>query len=311
MYYENEIKQKNLVFLPDGSGKIYRTGTMLLLITSDDTADMLTWKLRDLILSHPDFNQSLTQNNLTRSLNWIYENIIDKSKPVVSELLCGSFDHIASILSKQITPGYSYTSVGVFLKTCYELYINELLDFFNTFIAIAAETSGIATVEQKQLLAEFSKRAETMYSTYTRELYKQGEDVDVPLVEAHIITTFDELLIYEYCRIRKENVTVRFCSNCGKPYFPQKSYSIYCPDPAPQNPDKTCREIGPQIRRQEKRKSDPNEHEHHNTTCRLYNEIRRMKEYGIEEDEASEKSFRAQLRRENERYKEAKDINKE
>ena len=111
--------------------------------------------------------------------------------------------------------------------------------------------------------------------------------------------------------MKKENVMIRFCANCGKLYCPSKNNSIYCPDPAPQNPNKTCREIGPQIRRKEKRILDPNEHEHHNTTCRLYNELRRMKEYGIEEDETSEKSFRAQLRRENERYKEAKDIKRE
>ena len=78
------------------------------------------------------------------------------------------------------------------------------------------------------------------------------------------------LLLFEVANCLKNDINFSRCPNCNK-YFVAEGRSdiIYCSYPSPQNPEKTCREIGAQITRANKEKTDVVTREYRKVYMRL------------------------------------------
>lgn len=155
------------------------------------------------------------------------------------------------------------------------------IQIFSLFVdSVSANASNIADDFQKDVAQVFISSAEKLYECYTRKCSVRHIEDNVS-IKTHQITNFLQLFTFEFCRMKKEGKMIKQCLNCGRYFIPAKRIdSIYCHAPSKQNPNKTCAEIGPQIKRKERRQSDLKEREHHNITCRLYNMVRRAKEKG-------------------------------
>ena len=189
--------------------------------------------------------------------------------------------------------------VGAFLQACYEQYLESAKTFALLFDALAADASGNPDDFQKEAADAFRGFADEMYDVYVKKCSVRQKNGGVS-VETHEITNLLQLLTFEFCRLKKEGKAIKICANCER-YFipPHRIDSKYCPMPAPQDPSKACNEIGSQVLRTEKRKTDPREREHHNTRSKLHMAAKRARDNG--EDELIP-WYKAQLKKEMEQY---------
>ena len=98
---------------------------------------------------------------------------------------------------------------------------------------------------------------EQWYECYTRKCSVRHIKGNVS-VQTHRIRNYLQLLVFEMCRMKKEKKVIKQCLCCGRYFIPSKRMdSMFCQLPSINNPKKTCAEIGPQIKRQERRKLDP------------------------------------------------------
>ena len=77
--------------------------------------------------------------------------------------------------------------------------------------------------------------------------------------------------------------------------------SIFCNNPSPQNPDRSCKEIGPQIRRQQKRETDMIEKQYHRNYTSKAMAAKRARDKG-----ENDNYFYDEMRRLSEEHKEIK-----
>ena len=284
VYFNNQKDARNIVFLPDTTYKYYDDGGMLFEVIGDEAIYMLTEKVQNMIKAFPDRYLDVTSENITAGFKWLYGTIEDDERPVATELFRSSFnDAIQQVLAGMSSPE-DYESVAAFYMACYDLYSDHVKTFCVFVQAIAADASGFSDEFQHEVASVFVKSAEELYECYSKKCTSQRIHGHVS-VETVQITNFLQLLTFEYCRMKKMHKAVKECANCGRWFIPVgRVDSIYCTFPAPTHPGKTCREVGPQLRRAEKRRSDPREREHHKIICRLYNNVRRAKESGDSDD---------------------------
>ena len=65
------------------------------------------------------------------------------------------------------------------------------------------------------------------------------------------------LLLFEVINCVEKQVKIKKCKNCNKFFIPEgRKDTLYCSYPAPQDKEKTCREIGAQVARANKEKTD-------------------------------------------------------
>ena len=110
---------------------------------------------------------------------------------------------------------------------------------------------------------EADKRAvETLGNLYFEMISMQHIDYRIISIDGvfrsyYVIKTGISLLTFEFAHWADKGIPFVKCVNCGHYFIPDgRSDQIYCTYAAPQNKEKTCREIGAQITRANKEKSD-------------------------------------------------------
>lgn len=284
IYYKNQKDCCNIVFLSDGTYKYYNDGAILFELVSDEAIYMLTEKVENMIKAFPDKQKPATSDSITEYFKWLNGTIEDEDIPVATEIFRSSFnDAIQQTVAAMVSAG-DFATVENFFMECYAIYMDHVKAFCIFVQAIAANASGIADDFQQAVAEVFVSSADDLYEVYTRRCSVRREEGHV-LVETVSITNFLQLLTFEHCRLKKAKKAIKECANCGRLFIPLgRVDTIYCPFPAPGYSGKSCKDIGAQLRRTQKRQSDPKEHEHHNTTCRLHNVVRRAKENGDSDD---------------------------
>ena len=280
VYYENKKEVRNTVFFPDNTYIYYGTGGMLFEVIGDEATFMITEKVGNMIKAYPGYQDSLTAESITDGFKWLHESIEDDDLPVATWLFRSAFsDIIHSALEKEeLVTGCD--CVGTFFRACFEEYLDSIKTFAVLFDALAADASGTPDDFQKEAADAFRGFADEMYDVYVKKCSVRHINGSVS-VETHEITNLLQLLTFEFCRLKKEGKAVKICANCGR-YFipPHRIDSKYCSLTAPQDPSKTCNEIGPQVQRAEKRKTDPREREHHNARSKLHMAAKRARDNG-------------------------------
>ncbi len=278
IYYKNQKEFRNTVFLSDGTVRYYDDGAMLFEVIGDDAIYMLTEKPSSMIRAFPDRQEPVTRESITDCFKWLYGTIEDDDRPVATELFRSSFNDAIQQVAAETESAEQYATVEDFFMECYEIYLDHVKTFCVFVQAVAANASGIADEFQQSVAEVFLSSADDLYSAYTKKCSVRHEDGHVS-VETVLITNFLQLLTFEHCRMKKSRKAIKECGNCRRLFIPTgRVDTIYCPLPAPGYPGKTCKEIGAQVRRTQKRQFDPKEHEHHNTICKLHNIVRRAKE---------------------------------
>ena len=297
VYFENKKDVRNTVFFPNGAYTYYDTGGMLFELIRDDAMYLVTEKAENMIRAFPGFNTEASVESVTDGFRWLCGAIDDEDLPVASELFRSYFNGIIQDLAAR--PG-EYSCVGEFFLLCYAEYLPRIQAFAAYTDAIASHNSGIADNFQEELSQEFLASAEDLYKAYTKKCSVRHKNGAVT-VDTVCLTNFLQVLVFETCRMKKEHKPVKICENCGRYFIPPKrNDSIYCPAPSPQNPEKTCAEVGANFRKSDKRRADPVERKHHNNVCRIRNNVRRMIKSGVAKKDL--KRFKKELDEENDRY---------
>ncbi len=131
-----------------------------------------------------------------------------------------------------------------------------------------------------------SEQQENVINTFS-ELY--GSLMDMQHIDFRIIATLEKgleslytiktslsLLLFEITHAAQVDQRFVVCSNCGHIFVPEgRSDTIYCSYPSPQNKEKSCREIGAQIARANKEKTDVVTGEYRKAYMRLKMMIKR------------------------------------
>lgn len=284
VYYENKKEVRNIVFFPDDTYRYYDTGAMIFEIISEEASYMLITKALNMIKVFPDYSVEMTVDSITDGFKWLYGTIENDDLPVATELFRSSFNEAIEQVLERMKTEDSSKAVGEFFLECYDEYLDNIFAFIDFLEAIAADASGVADEKQTEIARLFADSSENLMAVYSKKCSVRHEKGAVS-VETHQITNLLQLLTFEYCRLKKENKLLKQCDNCGRIFIPQhRSDSIYCGAVSPQNPEKTCSEIGAQLKRQKKRSENPKEREHHNTVCKTYNYMRRAIERGDSDD---------------------------
>lgn len=99
-------------------------------------------------------------------------------------------------------------------------------------------------------------------SMYTENIDFQHIDFRITHYEGkfhslYTIKTGFSLLLFEAAHCMDKNIKFKKCTNCGSYFIPEgRTDTIYCNFPSPQNKNKTCKDIGAQIKRANKEKND-------------------------------------------------------
>lgn len=129
-------------------------------------------------------------------------------------------------------------------------YVNVKYTFQN---ALAWEESPDTTDKKAVdvLLAMYSELIDFQHIDFRIILTENGFE------SMYTIKSPMSLLIFEMAHVFSQDVALVKCKNCGHYFVPDgRSDQIYCTCPAPQNTEKTCREIGAQVTRSNKEKND-------------------------------------------------------
>ncbi len=279
IYYENKL---NVVFFSDGTRKEYTIGGILFEIFSDEAFYMISEKVGNMIKCFPANHESLSVESITSGFKWLYGTIMDDDFPVATELFRSSFDEKISESLETMVDESEFACVGDFLDKCFKAYIEDMKTFALYVDSLAADASGIADDFGSVIAESFKESVVQWNDIYSKRCSRRRRNGNITL-ETHKITNFLQLLVFEYCRMKKEKKVLKQCLNCGRYFIPKtRRDAKYCFEVSPDNPNKTCAEIAPQKIRSEKRKNDPIEREHNRTYSRLAMQAKRAKEYGLD-----------------------------
>lgn len=285
-----------IVVLSSGEERYYSTGQMLLEILSDEALYVLKIKVLNMIKLIPSNDEEISEEGIIRGVDWLYGAIDEDDIAVAMELFRSSFYEALSLTIDRIMAGSSCGSIGELFINAYEEYLEQLESIVVIALSVGATNSGLSDEYQSRIAETFNCDTEELNMEYFKTCsvrYRNGNTYK----DTYHITNFTQMFLFEYCRMKKNKVVLKQCENCGRLFIPQKrSDSIYCINASPQKPEKTCGEIGYLIKRQEKRKNDPNEKAYHNKMCKMYNNLRRVKGYGFAED--SIKKLEEEIRKE-------------
>lgn len=299
VYHEND---RYIVFFAGGSRREYRVGGLLFELIDDQTFDAITEKVGRMVRAFPGFRSELTRENVTEGFRWLCGTVEDEDFPVASALFESYFSEtLMDVLKDPVVMG-AVTCIGELLTVCHEIYMQHMKSFAVYTESLAKVNSGLADDFEQESIDDFREAADEVYDLYARKCSVRKRRGMVSL-GVHNLRSPIQLLIFEYCRMRKENKAFKQCLNCGRFFIPGKRIDTkYCSLPSPQDEARSCSEIGPQLARSRKRRKDPVEKEHNRNYSRLAMAAKRAEERG---EDAS--YFRALLRRETEQYYQEKE----
>ena len=276
VYFNNDKKKYNIVFFNGNRYKLYDDGEMLFEVIDDAAFHIMTQKVETAINLFPDRNLLPTIESITNGFRWLCEFVEDDEFPVASALFESGFSStIHSVLNEpDLVSPCAY--VGDLLRVCYNEYHKSIAEFAMIFDSLALCESGINDQDAVIVAKSFKSYADERMVEFTTQCHVRQGHNHRKTVETVRIDSILELLVFEYCRMQKNNKVIKICPNCERYFIPtHRNDSVFCDAPAPQTPSKTCKQIGPQIRFMEKVRSDPQEHQRYNIRSKFNTAIYR------------------------------------
>lgn len=276
--YKSNKSEANEVCFQYHEDREYSNGGLLLGMMQVKTIELLSYDIKDAIIGFPDALLPATIENITNCFKWLCWKAEDEDFPVASELFRSNFN-IAIQEAVKETPVTTLFTTQDFFSHCYQNYLQDLRSFYTIAGSLIDFSSGIADEYERFRVIKFSASVNETYNACTKKLTIYRGKQHKTIYKSTIVT-FDELLACEYHQLKSSGQVIKRCANCGQVFIPEsRKDAIYCNSPAPSDPTKTCREVGPGIRRNENRKQDETWLQIYKKQCANANWLRRNPQY--------------------------------
>lgn len=131
-------------------------------------------------------------------------------------------------------------------------------------------------------LKEKTKKEHLSDNEVYSELFEMNKNLnkrnEIFTLRNYEISSLKDLFCVFFNYLLENNITINKCKNCGKYFIPaNRTDEKYCENTSPQNPNKTCKEIGSKLSFAVKRDSEPISREHNKTKVALSMRISRAK----------------------------------
>lgn len=307
VHYSNRKETPNIVFFPEGSYRYYSTGETLFEILSPDAYYLITERVNIMVRNYPGFDDPVTVESLSGGIDWLFCAIDGEEYPVAVELFRSNY--IESLYEVCETGKTEFPKVGDLMMTAYNTYLIHLILFQDFIESVAAVNSETADDYQSETARIFMDEADMLFDEYTKKCsvrHKNGTTT----VEAVHLSNFLILLLFEYCRMKKEGKVLKICAYCGGIFIPEgRRDTKYCS--VPQDSGKLCSEIGPRLKYAKKIENDPDYQDHHREMSKLHMALKREKDSGAEGSENLIPTIIEKIEKEKENFKAKMRLNKE
>lgn len=287
---------KKYVLLYEGTTREYPIGGL-----ACEYSRFKPYTLKDVIMECPVFNKSpYEKETRDEAVKWFYNAVFEKYDPVTAAMIVSEMGdlihdylwsdeetkkHSIDELNKEINEDkiktyilkdsgldqFNTDTMGAVLLSAYHDYSYSYVAFYNCLVLLAND--GGEEEDVMRFMELYSKHMEFQHIEYKLAL------IDSKFAEIFTIKSSLSLILFEAAHVLDNETPIVKCKNCGKFFVPTgRSDAVYCTYPSPQDHEKTCREIGAQISRSNKEKSDITTKEYRKVYMRYKMLIRRHPE---------------------------------
>ena len=173
-----------------------------------------------------------------------------------------------------------FTTVGEFIKLCFNYYIIDLRYGIDLFKSMCAVWTGTASDEEQSLFDDLCETIQDGRAVPGIEMRITYDKSTKDFRNIYIISSFLAMAVFEFSHLAESSMKIVRCQNpeCRRFFTAKRSSAKYCGFPAPQHPEHTCNDFYPQIVHREKVRADEIDRLIKNAKCRLYNTKRRHPE---------------------------------
>ncbi len=259
VYYENDYK--NIILFPDERNICYYSGNMLLEMSGQAAKDLIIDKLKNMIRIFPEYAVALSIDSITSATKWIYGTVESEDLPVATEIFRSCFSETVRAILQDEKAVVECNCIGDFLVKCYEKIIKCMAIFWFAIDSLANINSNVEDPLSNEMFELLRKDADRLYPDLSKKCsnqkVKKMQEYEIRKIITVNIKMPMQVLKFEYCRMRKNGLILRKCANCQRYFIAKNKKRIFCDNRSPQDENRSCKEIGPQIRRQQKRETDP------------------------------------------------------
>ena len=236
------------------------------------------YTLKNVIMKCPVFGEAPSESTIDESAKW-FSDILFKEYDLVTAIMILTdlsnlihdylwaedkykkqfMDDLNEGLQDDNVKQYILENSGLdrfCLNTMGAIYLSAYASFAVSYGAFRHSLNLLANDggEQEQVDAFFD-----FFGDYTE---MQHIDYRLALIEGKFAEIFTiksslSLILFETAHVMESETAIIKCKNCGQFFVPTgRSDSIYCSYPSPQNQEKTCKDIGAQVSRSNKEKTD-------------------------------------------------------
>lgn len=283
----------------------YPVGDLLCRIFQGETLYNISRIVRNCVSICPMQNNPLSQDEIEQAEDYILQTLMYDDFYPAQRLAQGSFircmekyrslDSVSQTrllkaeqqcaeMGGQFFKGIGFSTVGEFLRLCFNNYYVDLMKGIRLFTATSAVWSGTATEEER---ASYDELCTTLHDpeavprTAMQTIYNASASA---FEYRYIISSFLGMAVFEFSHLAESPTKIIRCQNpaCGKFFTAKRISAKYCGNPAPQCPERTCNDYYPQLLHREKVRADELDHLIKNAKGRLYNAKRRHPEQADE-----------------------------
>ncbi len=261
-----EYDGKRYTALSDAGVREYGVGEM-----ACELLRLHAYELKDLIVQAPHFHDPLDADQMVEAVYWLRDRMREKYPYVVAEMLSNDFGNkmleyfsfpeedrqsclgsyfekvgddkiLEYIFEETDYNNLGATTNGQLMLSLYYMVSNEYVLFVAGFTAYLSEDDD----------PETKARVDGLLSMYNSDHDVQDIDFKIKIYDGgfhslFIVKSFMSLLLFELAHLFEHNLYIVKCKNCGHYFVPQKRADTkYCSYPAPDCPEKTCKEVGAQ-----------------------------------------------------------------
>ncbi len=299
----------NLIYSNNNNIVLSRTNTsfpvgdLLCRIYQGETLYNISQIVRNCICMCPFSNNMLTQDAIEEAEQYILDTLLYDDFFPAQRLAQGSFirymETYRSLNSKsaweklqeakQISlfdtiyfHDVGFTTVGEFIKLCFNYYIIDLRYGRDLFKSMCAVWTGTASNEEQTLFNDLCETIQDGRAVPGIEMRITYDESTNNFRNIYIISSFLAMAVFEFSHLAESSTKIMRCQNpeCRRFFTAKRSSAKYCGFPAPQHPEQTCNVFYPQIVHREKVRANEIDRLIKNAKCRLYNTRRRHSEKG-------------------------------
>ena len=240
-------------------------------------------ELKNLIMDCEGLDRPANTDNFTKTIMQLQEKMTDNLLPVIGTMVALEFmntaedwfnavrtDRVEEYKKHIVTDSYDKIKEFIFENTGYseiggETVLQLLLTCYFNFASIYIIIKHMFTqiMESNEIEDETHARSTELLAAMYGS-YMDAQHIDYRIINTdngfeslYTIKTSISLLLFEMAHTINTEANIVKCKNCGHYFVPEKrSDSIYCSYPLRDNKEKTCKDVGAQITRANKEKTD-------------------------------------------------------